>query len=93
MANGDICNHICNVLRKLQTENHGRWPYQEKFIPDDHDKPCYFYTKGNYLPKKNNVLTATVCVAKNLIKKTQVHVRVYSTDYQRPCDLPPILSK
>lgn len=43
--------------------------------------------------KKNNVLTATVCVAKNLMKKTQVLVRVYSTDYQRPCDLPPILSK
>lgn len=43
--------------------------------------------------KKTNVLTATVCVAKNLMKKTQVLVRVYSTDYQRPCDLPPILSK
>lgn len=46
-----------------------------------------------YLLKKNNVLTATVCVAKNLMKKNQVLVRVYSTDYQRPCDLPPIFSK
>lgn len=43
---------IYTCIEEITDRKSWQMTLSRKFIPDDHDKPCYFYTKGNYLPKK-----------------------------------------